>query len=94
MPDERPRPAVAVGLPRRASLDLIDGLCEFARAYPAWIDRDGRPLSWPLYQYGMAHLHRAALRHQLQHAQAVRFAGVVQEDWPRVQDELRSRAGD
>jgi hypothetical protein len=86
VPDERSRKrSRPAGPSRPASIDLADGVAEFAAAFPAWIERDGPergyPLSWVHYVYGMAHLRRAALREQTRMADATRAAGLVKEDF-------------
>ena len=68
-------------------IDLLDGLCEFARELPGWLDPNGAPRSWPLYVYGMAHIRRARLRAMLDSAEAVR-AGRSVEGFEPWQDSL------
>src|SRR5690606_6090795 len=46
VPDEVERPAVSESV---RIVDLIDGLAEFARAFPGWLGDDGYPLSWRHY---------------------------------------------
>lgn len=67
-------------------MDFIDTLAAFARDYPGWCGRDGFPLSWAHYQYGLRHLIRARHREDLRAAIVARVAGAdkkVYTDWTR-----------
>lgn len=68
--------------------DFADLLCEFAAAYPAWTRRDGFPLSWRHFSYGVAHLGRAYARTSLRLSAATGIAHATREDaeqWYRAQ---------
>lgn len=67
VPDEAPR----VG-GKRQTVDLLDGLLEFARVFPALVGDDGLPVSWAHYQYGVRHLPRINARELLRTSQALR----------------------
>jgi hypothetical protein len=90
VPDEVPRPAPAPGDGRPPPTDLIDLLCEFATAFPAWTRGDGQPLSWRHFTYGSTHLHRAHARASLRTSAAVGITHAQREDaeqWYRAQKE-------
>jgi hypothetical protein len=59
----------------------LDELLIFVTYRPAWVGRDGFPLSWQHYVYGLRHIARENMRHQLWMAQAYRMARVEKEDW-------------
>jgi hypothetical protein len=99
VPDERSRKrSRPAGPSRPGSIDLADGLAEFAAAFPAWIERDGPekgyPLSWAHYVYGMAHLRRASLREQLRAAEAVRAGNLVTDAWKEWLKDVRDALED
>lgn len=56
------------------TMDFMDTLAAFVRDLPQWCGRDGLPLSWAHYQYGLKHLIRARHREDLRQAMAVRIA--------------------
>ena len=58
------------------------------RRCPALVGRDGFPLTWQHYQYGLAHIGRDDLRRQLWLAQGVRMGSVTQEDWEVYQRDM------
>ena len=88
-PDQSP-----VIIPTEAvTVDLVDGLASFTRAFPAWIGADGWPLSYAHYLYGTRHLGRLAAREDLRQATATRMAGADKDGWKPWADELRSAAG-
>lgn len=91
MPDEvehhRPLRGGAV-----RDVDLIDGLAEFAREFPAWTGADGFPLTWRHYVYGMAHLGRATAAEKLRLADSFAIAQNPKE-WTRWNRDHRKAAG-
>ena len=90
MPDEVERPAVSESV---RIVDLIDGLAEFARAFPGWIGADGYPLSWRHYVYGMAHLGRAAARETLRAATAAGAAWMKPDQYRQWRADVQAAAG-
>jgi hypothetical protein len=77
----------------RTVFDMVDALATFARHYPAWVGRDGLPLSWAHYVYGNRALGRAMAREDLRHASATRIAAADMKDFGRWHAEIRSAAG-
>lgn len=70
----------------------MDGLCEFVRAYPAWV-RDGLPLSWRHFGYGMAHLGRAAAAESLRVAAAVAMSFMPSDEGRAWRAQQKRAAG-
>lgn len=67
-------------------VDMLAGLAAFASAFPAWM-RDGEPISWRHYHYGLAHLQRAHAGEALRVCDAVTMANAKPRDaekWRRV----------
>lgn len=87
-PDEVKRPTfVGDGVAPRDT-DLLDDLQVFVTYRPAWVGKDGFPLSWQHFQYGLAHIARESLRQQLSRAQSGRMARVAKEDWEVYQRDV------
>lgn len=61
-------------------IDLLDDLLTFVDRLPLWC-RDGKPVSWRHYCYGMAYLGRAALRDTTRQAEAARVGQASSDEW-------------
>lgn len=55
---------------------------------PAWCGRDGFPLSWRHYCYGLRYLGRSHIREQLARAGAARMAAAETDDYKAWYHEL------
>lgn len=75
------------------TMDYMDTLSAFARDFPAWCGKDGLPLSWAHYQYGLRHLVRARHREDLRTAMAVRAAGADKAGYQDYESQWRAAAG-
>jgi hypothetical protein len=75
------------------SVDLMDGLMEMVRLFPALIGVDGLPVSWSAYQYALRHFGRAQARDDLRAAQAARVSQAPKADWQNYAREMRSACG-
>jgi hypothetical protein len=75
-----------------ADIDLIDGLYEFCRAYPALVV-GGYPVTWAHYEHGMRHLARAMARDTLRAAEAARVAQATKDGWQEWTRAMRPAAG-
>lgn len=53
---------------------------EYAREFPALM-KDGQPLSWRHFVYGMAHLSRVNARESLKLASSTRIASAEKKDF-------------
>lgn len=51
--------------------------------FPAWVGRDGHPLSWAHFWVGMGSLYRDRTREVLRTARAVRIGQNPEENWER-----------
>jgi hypothetical protein len=63
-------------------------VCDFAAHYPGWLRRDGRPISWRLFVYGLDAISRARAREALRLASATGLPYSKQEhadDWLQTQ---------
>lgn len=80
MPDEVVRPIPAEAIESSRGADTLDQLAIFADVLPAWVGRDGLPLSWKHWRYGLPYITRRGIRETLETAQAVR-AGRATEEW-------------
>lgn len=78
---------------RKIPIDLMDGLANFAREFPAWVGDDGYPLSYRLYVYGTRNLTRLSARTDLRQASAVRMAKADVKNWREWAGELSAAAG-
>jgi hypothetical protein len=87
VPDESPVASADGTLPR--TIDLIDGLMEFSRVFPALVNAAGLPVSWAHYQHGLRHLRKAYARDEIRMAQASRLAQATPEVWRRYANDLR-----
>lgn len=88
IPDETPATGDAGG-----TIDLMDGLLEFSRLFPAFIGPDGLPVSWAHYQYGLRHIGRVKAREQLEMASATRVAQADKKSFQEWYRELRTVSG-
>lgn len=77
---------------RKVTIDFMDNVAQFAKAFPAWV-KDGWPLSWAHYQYGMRHLGRAWVREELRQAAAARAGQAEKKDFKAYITEQRPAAG-
>lgn len=89
VPDESPQ----TGSDSGQTIDLMDGLLEFVRMFPAWVGADGLPVSWAMYQYGIRHIDRAVARDTLRIASATRVAQSAKTAFQAFASEQRSAAG-
>ena len=65
---------------------MIDDLATFTARLPCWVGRDGLPLSFRHYRYGMDWLNRDDAREALKMASATRAASFTKDgyrDWRR-----------
>lgn len=87
MPDDVQRP-----IPRSdhgpVDRDALDELQVFVLYRPAWVGKDGFPLSWQHFQHGLRHIARTHLREQLVLAQGVRMANYEKDDWEAYQQDM------
>ena len=77
---------------KQITIDFMDNVAGFAKAFPAWM-RDGWPMSWAHYQYGMRHLSRAWAREELRMAAASRMAQTEAKDFKPYVTETQRAAG-
>lgn len=77
---------------KRVTVDFMDNVAQFARSFPAWM-KDGWPLSWAHYQYGMRHLGRAWVREELRLASAARAGQAEKKDFQKYVSEQKHAAG-
>ena len=87
-PDEVQRPTREDSQRSVRDADALDELQIFVTYRPAWVGADGFPLSWQHYLFGLKHIAREGMRHQLWLAQATRMADVVQDDWVAWQRDI------
>lgn len=66
----------------------MDELLLFVTYRPAWVGRDGFPLSWQHYVYGVRHIAREGMRQQLWMAQAMRMSSTGKMDWETYQRDI------
>jgi hypothetical protein len=79
VPDDLPRRApVLKGEP--PPTDFAELVCVFAEAYPGWLRRDGKPISWRLFVYGLDVRSRQRARDALMLASAVGLPYTKQQD--------------
>lgn len=90
VPDESPSTS---GSAADQTIDLMDGLLEFVRMFPAWVGPDGLPVGWAMYQYGLRHIGRTFARDTLRAASAARVAQADKADFQSFTREQRSAAG-
>lgn len=74
-------------------VDYLDGVADFARAFPAWLGGDGLPRTWEFYLLGCRHLARLQARTQLTGAIAARSARWEEQGWEQWQREMNAAAG-
>lgn len=79
--------------PSSGTIDLMDGLLEFARAFPGLLNTEGLPVSWAHYQHGLRYLGRAIARDNLRAAQVHRVAQADKNGWRGWTASMRSAAG-
>lgn len=77
---------------RAVTIDFMDNVAVFAKSFPAWM-KDGWPMSWAHYQYGMRHLARAWAREELRTASATRMAQTEAKDFKPYVMETQQAAG-
>ena len=77
---------------RKVTIDFMDNVAAFGKAFPAWM-KDGWPMSWAHYQYGMRHLGRAWAREELRLASANRMAQAEQKHFKPYVAETQQAAG-
>lgn len=77
---------------QKVTIDFMDNVMTFAKAFPSCM-KDGWPLSWAHYQYGMRHLGRAWAREELRTASATRMAQTEVKDFKPYVIETRAAAG-
>jgi hypothetical protein len=86
VPDEVKRPALVVPKTqaRKQVIDCVDGLFEFAQAYPSMM-KDGWPLNWKRYVHGLRFLGRDVARSSMSeyHITSLAMYGKQQvvENW-------------
>jgi hypothetical protein len=91
VPDQSPTISGAAPAP---TVDMMDGVMEFARVFPALMSRDGLPVSWAHYVYGMRHIGRTVARETLRAAQAARIGQTPdKEAWASFHSTMRSASG-
>lgn len=69
---------------------MLDELQVFVAHRPAWVNKDGWPLSWQHYIYGLRHIAREQLRYQLLLSQAMRMGRSDLTDWNAWQRDVAS----
>lgn len=79
MPDDLPRRVPVLEGPPPPT-DFAELVCEFAAEYQGWLRRDGRPISWRLFVYGLEVLSRQRARESLRLATAVGLPYSKQEN--------------
>lgn len=89
MPDEYPRrrPEREEGGANR--VDLLDGLADFAREFPGWLDGSGKPVTWRAFVIGTRYLARARAREKLRMADATSVVQAKDEQrrrWVRIHE--------
>jgi hypothetical protein len=67
---------------------VLDELQVFITYRPAWVDKNGWPLSWQHYIYGLRHIARESQRHQLWLAQANRMSRIDKNNWEEYQRDV------
>jgi len=60
----------------------------FVTYRPAWVNKDGWPLSWQHYIYGLRHIAREDLRRQLWLSQAHRLSRTEKDGWDEWQRDI------
>lgn len=90
VPDQTP--TISTGT-APSSVDLMDGVMEFARVFPGLLTHDGLPISWAHYVYGLRHIGRTVARDTLRAAQTARLAWADKETWAQFSTPMRSAAG-
>lgn len=60
----------------------------FAAAFPTWTGRDGFPLSWRHFVYGMAYLGRQTLREQLARVESFRLGNAAPDEFRSFQRDV------
>lgn len=88
VPDE----AAYVPPTRAVTIDFMDNVAAFSRAFPDWM-QDGWPLSWAHYQYGMRHLARVWAREELRTSSATRMAQAEAKDFKPYLIDMQQAAG-
>lgn len=66
---------------------------EFAELLPAWVGKDGYPLSWKHFQYGLSFIRRSRARNELSLHSAFANAQAKHDDANAYRRELRMLAG-
>lgn len=90
VPDDAPMPASG----NLRVIDMLDGFLEFVAHYPAFINDQGMPKSWALYQYGLRRLGRFAALEMLRNAQTFRVAQATDPAvWKEFDREMKSAGG-
>ena len=69
VPDDLPRRAPVLDEPP-PPVDFVDLVADFAAHDPGWLRRDGRPISWRHFVYGLEALSRRRAREALTMASA------------------------
>jgi hypothetical protein len=69
-------------------VDALDELQIFVAHRPAWVGKDGMPLSWQHFSHGLRHIARENLREQLRFAQSMRMSRTGKEDWDSWQRDV------
>ena len=78
---------------RARTIDWLHDLTTFAIRFPAWIGKDGYPLSWRHYIYGMAAIERENAAEKLRMADAVSAHKAKERDFKRWLREHSAIAG-
>ncbi len=80
MPDEIDRPVPRPSGGKRSTIDRLDDLALFAEKLPAWVGRDGKPLSWQHFIVGLDYIRRSEARQTLAHFNATLMAAAEKRD--------------
>lgn len=67
---------------------MLDELQVFIAYRPAWVNKEGFPLTWQHYVYGLHHIARENLRQQIWMAQAMRMSRSSKESWDTWQHDM------
>lgn len=67
---------------------MLDELQVFVTYRPAWVNKEGWPLSWQHYVYGLRHIARENLRQQMWMAQAMRLSRSSAQDFDTWQRDM------
>jgi len=69
----------------------MDQAATFAHALPIWTGKDGLPLSWRHFVYGMRFIDRLSVRSILDMGAASRAGGAIEDDYANWRRSLAQR---